>query len=588
MVWKRTASSQTWRQRVWNMCARDVLFFCNTFCVIFEPRARIELPFLTYPIQNRTLLLMNDALGRRDIAGEKSRDMGFSWVMLVLFLWQWLFYRLCSFMLVSRTGDLVDKTGDSDTLFWKIDRMLHYLPNWMKPTFGSSDRSNLHLRNSRNDSLIDGARTTGDAGRGGRRLAIGADEYAAFTSNDGYEFLGSSQANTNTRIFGSTPKGAMGAFHDIMHDPAMDMLRLKLHWSDHPRKQPGLYRSQRGQLEILDSTFRFPADYPFVLDGKLRSPWYDYECRRCPIPMKIAQELDIDYCASTFQAFDQEVIFTAIRRDAQPVLLRGELDYDAERALPSNCGFEQKAPQRIKLWHHVDANGRLPADSYVIGCDIAWGTRDNRGRGATISAANIYKRNGVKVAALECAGLNPKEFAKYVFALGRWLVDQDDHEAYLIWEANGPGQHFGDEVIRLGYSNFYRKTNEDTLSKRPTDIPGWWATKKSKISLFTEYQRALESGECCNRDKQALEECKHFVVLPDGSWAHMGSVGVLDPTGARENHGDRATADAVAWLGIRGVKRPESEEIEVPVGCFQDRRNQRSAKGKATEHWLNA
>jgi len=54
-------------------------------------------------------------------------------------------FRSC---LVSRVEDLVDKTDDPKSLFWKIDFIHKHLPKWLMPDF---ERQKMHLK-----KLVDG------------------------------------------------------------------------------------------------------------------------------------------------------------------------------------------------------------------------------------------------------------------------------------------------------------------------------------------------------------------------------------------------------------------------------------------------
>lgn len=575
-----TIANAASRALLWNMCRRDFLFWLNTFGTIYEPRTPAKLPYITYECQDGAALGLLRCIGNKDASGDKSRDMGASWLVMAIFVWLWMFYEMMSLLVVSRKEDLVDARDDPDCLMWKMDFIIKNQPFWLRPNMGQFDRRHLHCRNPMTGSVIDGTATTGDVARGGRRTVMFIDEYAAFPLDDGYAILAATQAVSYSRFFASTPKGAAGAFYDIMHDPSMDFHKFRLHWSEHPIKRLGLYRGTMDRLDVLDRDYVFPSDYAFIFDGKLRSPWYDKECRRTPILTQIATELDIDYIGSANLAFDRETIRTAITRDARPSILQGHVDYLDDSAQPIG-GFQETPGGRLELWRHVDALGKMSSDhGYVMGADIALGNKDAQGRGKTPSAAMLYdKVTGEKVGSLVVHGVDPKTFAKMVIAICQWAEGPDSTGAYLIWEANGPGRLFGDEVIRLSYPNIYYRRNVASVSQKESDTPGWWTTKDSKISLLSEYQRAISVAECVNRDEVALRECEQYVVSQTGGWEHIGSIASQDPTTARENHGDRAIADALAWHAIQWApQEPEQEEV-IPQRCFLRRREEAQRRG---------
>jgi hypothetical protein len=86
--------------------------------------------------------------------------------------------------------------------------------------------------------------------------------------------------------------------------------------------------------------------------------------------------------------------------------------------------------------------------------------------------------------------------------------------------------------------------------------------------LFKDYVRGLANGSFVNRSVEALRECRDYVYLPTGGVGNSRAKTITDPSGARENHGDRPTADALAnkALGaepdllLKGPEDPNSFE----------------------------
>ena len=224
---------------------------------------------------------MDESLGVCEVGVEKSRDLGATWMFLTLYFYHWVFNPFSSFGLMSRNQDLVDKPGKKDTLMWKLDFLLRGeggkggLPIWMRPK--NVYRTNLLMENRDNGSTFEGSATTGDAFRGGRKTSIGMDEFASFSKGDDYEAQAATQHATDSRFFVSTPKGASGAYYDVMHEPS-SMVKIILDWRSHPDRKLGLYQGKDGDLEILDKDYKFPEDYKHLMDGKVRSPYYDAEC----------------------------------------------------------------------------------------------------------------------------------------------------------------------------------------------------------------------------------------------------------------------------------------------------------------------
>ena len=559
-VHHRIMESPSYADVIRDACSRDPLFFINGFGYTYDPRSSpfTKIPFILYPFQETAMLRLIRAIKERDILIEKSRDMGASWLCVTAIEWCWMFLKLQSFLFVSRVEDYVDKAGNPKALFWKFDFLLNNLPSWLKPIgYNENDhRRKLHVENPENGSVVDGESTTGRVARGDRRTAILLDEFAAV--EQGHQVLSATRDATPCRIFNSTPEGTGNAFYDMSQT---GIEKLKLHWSEHPIKSIGLYTADDdGRLNVIDKKGYPSGQFEAVLDGKLRSPWYDNECKRAANAQEIAQELDIDYLGSGYQFFSADLVRERIRGHARPPILVGDLDYDDETG--EHTKFRENPNGNLKLWFLLNKDGNPPKDhKYSLGVDVSAGTGASNSAGCAWDIVTCEK-------SLEYVNprIRPEALARQIFAIAKWLGD-----AFLIWESGGPGRQFGDRVIDLGYRNIYWRRSEEALSKKVTDIPGVAQTKETKILLLSVYRAAIEKGLAINRSKEALEETLEYVFGADNSVVHARSNSKTDPSGAKANHGDRAMADALGWKGIieRTRRRlPEKKKPEIPVGCL--------------------
>jgi len=542
-------------QDIWQMCNEDLLFYVNTFCWTYDPRKpTASIPFLTYDFQDETLLDMDESIGKRDILIQKSRDMGASWMLLTLFEWRWHFKSGQSFLLVSRNEDYVDKPGNPKSLFWKIDFLHKNQPSYLLPEM---TRTKLRLTNERNGSSIDGESTTGDVARGDRRTAIGMDEFAAFDVDAGYRALASTRDATRCRIFNSTPSGSSNAFYDLAHKD--EIKKVRLHWSRHPDKAAGLYHDQ---------------------EGRPRSPWYDEECKRVTTPREIAQELDIDFTGSDYQFFDTHEIDKLMKETVKTPAMTGELEYEIGTGCP--VGMDASHKGRLKLWMLPDAAGMMPFDrEFVIGADIAAGTGSSN---SVLSVGDC--QTGEKVAEFVSPNTRPEELAQYAVALAKFFKGTNDQGAFLVWEAPGPGRNFGDAVLDMGYRRIFYRRNETSIGKKQSDIPGWWPTKDEKRAIYGEYRAALMTRKFLNRSQWALQECKEIIFSSNGRITHSKMFRSIDPSGAKDNHGDRPTADALCWRGMR-TRRVEPIEtiVDIPVGSLAWRQQRRRKQEIQENYW---
>lgn len=544
------AEGEEMQRELWIASSRDIAFWLDAFGWTFANKDYPDnphRPFVCWKFQEQTLQDINAAIGHHDLALEKSRDMGASWMVLATFAWRIIFHKGQSLKVCSRKVDYVDKSGDPQSLMWKIDYLLKALPIWMQPMGWQGKRINLHIEAPLNGSVIDGESTNDDMARGDRRQAILLDEFAAV--NEGHAVLSATRDATNCRIFVSTPQGAMGAYYDQickMKSEHPDRVK-RLHWSIHPLKSIGLYRDEQ---------------------GKERSPWYDEQCRRAATEWEIAQELDISYVSSGTQAIDQTVVDRLLLRCKNPVA-RGEMSYGEGAPIE----FTANQQGRLLLWIPL-AKDKPPRDTdYVIGCDICMGKGGEQSSQSVASVAD--RRTGLKVAEFKVRDMEPSEFADYVVALAKWFVGRSDEGAFIIWEQNGPGETFSQRIIKHHrYLNIYLRSDPHKVTKKVTNSPGWWSNKDSKRVLLTDYFRALKDGTFTNYSREAVQETVQY-VMSGGGYEHCRSSATTDPMAQGENHGDMVVADALANRALREFPTEEqASEAVAPEGSFAWRRRQ--------------
>jgi len=526
------------------ICSRDLLFWLNTFAWTYDPRNKGGLtgggsgirklpktvPFITWDYQDDAFKLLQWCITNGvDAIIEKSRDMGASWVFLAVFDWFFLFHEQNTFMMVSRKEDLVDKKGDPDSLFWKVNFIHENLPGWMMPDVM---RQKLHFENHDMGSTLDGEATTGDVARGGRRTAIGMDEFAAVPRGEDQNVIDATNDSTECRIFNSTPKGCGNAYHE--QTKRDNIVRVRMHWSQHPHKRRGLYFCQKGQCPIHPD------------GGHAHSPWYDYECRRRGYnTVAIGQELDIDYSMSGGVFFNDIMMEQYSKKYGRHNAFKGELSFEPAIAQP--YGFHEQPGGQLTLWFQPAIDDTVPLSRYVIACDISEGT------GASFSCASIGDAvKGEKVGRLMSSLMKPYEFARYVVALARKFCSASGEPAYLIWEANGPGREFGDEIVtKLGFNKVFRRRSIIGEKKR-AEFPGWYSTEEEKISAFGAYRRALAEETLINRDNYAIKEAQKYITNDKGVPEYRGEGLNLNKVG--QSHGDIVVADVLLQKGIEDLK----------------------------------
>lgn len=266
------------------MCQHDFFYWCERYGWLDEPRSTIQrIPALLYPYQvDAAKIIMQlasetlDTEVKHDILVEKTRDMGWSWLMALLAVWYLLFHNK-SVLFGSRKAELADKIGSMKSLLEKCRFIIRNLPEWMLPEGFKLDKhmgENL-IRNPQGGAITADSASS-DFGRGDRQFFIVLDEFASWA----YDHA-SAQAcseSTSCRVFISTPKGPFGKFADMRRgEDQIEPTIITSHWTQHPTKSAGM--SKDG-------------------DGKPTSPWYRERIKKMS-PDEIAAEIDINYAASS-------------------------------------------------------------------------------------------------------------------------------------------------------------------------------------------------------------------------------------------------------------------------------------------------
>jgi len=543
-------------------CKKDILFYLNTFAWTYNPKNKPGfkvLPVITYEsYQDYAIVEMNRCINDGvDFVGEKSRDMGVTWILIWVFAHKFHFFDMESLLMVSRNEKYVEDKGNPKALFWKFDFHFENLPIFMRPVI---ENTNMHRENLLNGSKVDGESTTGDVARGDRRTVIGCDEFAAV--KEGYEVLRSTRDATDCRIFISTPKGSSNAFYDVTQ--LQGISKVSIHWTLHPEKAKGLYWFVDGRLEIIDKNYPFPADYNFINrgDNKLSSIWYDIQRKRCVSDTEAAQELDIDYIGSGKGFFDGDFIKTKyIPNHCCAPWFEGELIIDDEDTL--ECHFEERAGGRLKLWMNIGNHGCPSEDiSFGMGADISAGTGASN---SVLSFGNL--RTGEKLGQWTDNKTSPEKLAKVAVCLAKFL-----NRAFMIWEMNGPGHIFANKVLDFyKYDNIYYRQNDTSITKKVSDLPGWWNVGDAKLVLLGIYRNALASEKFINHCEISMLETLQYVQTPSGV-EHSAIANKIDDSESKKHHGDMVISDALLQkLFEQYAEKIKEEEFEIPEHCLASR-----------------
>lgn len=269
--------------------------FITDWCVTFDPRnAEIGLPtlvpFVMFPRQTEFVLWLYDLWrNREDGLTEKSRDMGVSWLCCGFAVWMWTFHDGTTVGFGSRKEEYVDKIGDPKSLFWKIRKIIQFLPAELQPTGWNerTDSPSMRVINRDNGAAIIGE--AGDnIGRGNRTSIYFKDESAHYEHPESIDAALS--ATSNCKIDVSSVNGAGNPFYKKRHGGEIAVFIFD--WRQDPRKS---------------------------------QDWYEKQCRVLD-KVIVAQEIDRNYEAAVSNAFiEGDVVKAAMLRGPKDVGARGGL-----------------------------------------------------------------------------------------------------------------------------------------------------------------------------------------------------------------------------------------------------------------------
>ncbi len=487
---------------------------------------------------------MDEVFGRRHVLGDKSRDVGFSWMAIYKFFHAYNFTYGAHLGFISRDKDAVDDPGNPDSTLPKMDLIYESMPSYLKTDIS---RTKGKLLNNWTGSSVTSEAPTINAFRGGRKLAILSDETAYLDPGIDSEILHSMRMVTNSLFMVSTLKWARGAFYKLRElcrtkPDTAPAVYLTMNWKDVPDRRRNMYTADENRnLVPIDPNFDLPADYPYILDGAKRSPYYDQQWHEAGADKRlIRRELDQDAGAANECFFEEEKIRELVLINCKEPVRQCLLlvDEDQEWMLRDNS----QGP--LAIWCPLDSKDRPPLSRYAIACDLSAGTATSTTNNSVAHIIDI--RTGEQVAEYVTNSERPEMFARKVHALARMFFD-----AEVNWEVNNFGTVFKTELIEaLGYTNVWMHIDKAGKRGKKTKKPGWHNGTAGLEILFSSWEKAIYSGKHIIRSAAAMREVCNYVFKNGRVEYAQGLEDTESDSGTA--HGDRVVAAALAWMVASG------------------------------------
>lgn len=330
----------------------------------------------------------------------------------------------------------------------------------------------------------------------------------------------------------------------------------------------------------IDGT-KLPEKYQklFVMDGgesnfkRMRSVWFDEQANRGRSKTDIAQNI-LRVPQGSADAFFDAATIHRIRSiyEREPDYV-GEIKFNNHGGKLKYIRFESTGiKQNLKWWgslkfvqHKGIAIGYPDThNNYIVACDIS------RGTGASNSVMCIVDVNKKELVGVYANPfIDVTDFAELAIATCKWLGD-----AYLIWEANGPGDTFDKRVARLGYNKVYINVNERRITRRRSQNKGWRSTpgvNGSKMDMLNHLDAALTESLKEERhyryitihDKALINELEDYIFMPGRVDVDLSN-SITDESGAKYAHGDRVIASGLTILAMNECRPNLVESKRIP------------------------
>ena len=513
----------------------NLIHFCRNHIWIEEPRKfyldlygfqNTMIPFCPFDFQQDFLIEVRDRIvAGTDLLCEKSRDMGATWMVLVVMVWFFLNPNMSGsqFLLGSNKFENVDSKGLMNTLFQKLRFILENMHKSIYPKSGIIDNVG-KIINVDNSASFTGEANNVNYSRSGRFLATVLDEFSFWQETDSQAWTSTSDS-TNCRIVVSTPNGFGRKFTDLRFSGAIDVFTL--HWSDHPLKAAGLFRGR----------------HPFDDEKKevALSPWYLGECeRRKDDPLaNVGQELDIDYLTSGTPYFKNQMKYLAdVLKKWDNEQSRSYAHYEINNDGRDVSLFKSYGG-RLVIRKEPVAGWR---NRYLISADVAEGLEHSDN-----SVLYVYDRVDLKDVAWFAGRIDTHVFAMLLAHMGyRYsgcciAVERNNHGHAVLQE------------LKLRYSNIYRDVDSTKIVDVEKVQLGVHTNLASKPIMMGKLRQILDSRCEGVFDRHFYDEARTLMQSPKN-----GKIGAVH--GARD---DRVVAQAIKFKVHDFLPAPQRRKSEI-------------------------
>ena len=449
-----------------------------------DPRRGPE-PYVLWPEQ---VALLRAAMMFPDLIILKARQLGVTWALALLTLWDCIAFPIGWDLVVS-----INEDEARDVNLGRVKTLYDSAPAWFHAAFPVAQNNATHfsIRHPEGgESGVLALPASTNAGRSRTFRRVIGDEQARWENSD--ERMASirpAAADVGSVIRASTAKGYNG-FHvgwltsrDVETVPPghADCVRMFIGALAHPGRDIEWVTRERKKLDA-EQTGLGAQEYPLTPEEAFR--------------------------ASGACAFSVDrVIALRDARSADPIW-RGRLSDSGHRTPSPACSVIPDAAGMWRVWRWPDP--ARPQRAYLVTADACGGTS-----AGDFAAAAVYDiESGEQVAALH-ARLEPAALAREMWRAG-WIFRSPVQPALLAPEANNHGQAVVALLSDWEYPHLYTTERYDQIANRIQRTVGWTTTERTRALAIGSLKRALADGEPVIRDRATYDEMLTFIVTATG------------------------------------------------------------------------
>lgn len=491
-------------------CRKDPIYTIETYFTVLDAAKGKRQPFLLYPHQKRAVTAFVEYPYNLSM---KSRQMGFTTLTMAFIAW----------VMCTKSNQVINALAQEKKTSRKFLRGVRQtldngrkLAPWLVPGY-SENNNGRDSFTVLTGCIVMAEANKPDACRGDTINWLFCDEISAITHMDDiWASAGITLTKSNGHCIGiSTPKGQSGWYYEQYTRAEENGWNIvEAHWSEHPDYSLGMYQYIKdpahpdgGYIKhynegwpdvsnpIAIKKYKTKETYPFVIDGRLRSPWYDYESKKLGV-QKTRCELDCSFAGSGSEVFEPETI-RALKQKAKlvPVIPNIQL------------GLQDKGPfKSYKQYREFN-----PDHGYCISADVATGD------GSDFSTAVIIDLTTKEVVGTYKDMVETTLFAKVLAEIGRRFGN-----CVIIVEYQGPGISVLMELKNnIRYSNLYQhdlKRNEITKPQRKKI--GFWQGQSTRALGGDKTEEVINTGEFLIYSLDFFTELETWIWDKDGKRRH--------------------------------------------------------------------